>query len=110
MGCPNTIILGVPKNFNSPEGHEYFRKELESFTGRLEEFACTKLDQKKLAESIKLYDSIRKAISELYKYQAVTHPPIKWREVFEVVHAGFSLDREQYLSLLHELIKELKEN
>lgn len=105
----NTLILGVPRNFYLPEGQEYFRKELESFTQKLEEFAGKKLDKNKLAKSIKLYTNIRKAIKNLYKYQAIDNPPIKWREVFDVVHAGFYLDREKYLSLLQELIKELKE-
>jgi benzoyl-CoA reductase/2-hydroxyglutaryl-CoA dehydratase subunit BcrC/BadD/HgdB len=105
----NTLILGVPRNFYLPEGQEYFRKELESFTQKLEEFAGKKLDKNKLAESIKLYSNIRRAIKDLYKYQAVDNPPIKWREIFDVVHAGFYLDRKRYLSLLQELLKELKE-
>lgn len=105
----NTLILGVPRNFYLPEGQEYFSKELEFFTHKLEEFAGNKLDKNKLAESIKLYSGIRKAIKDLYKYQAVANPLIKWREVFDAVHAGFYLDREKYLSLLQELLKELKE-
>ncbi len=105
----NTIILGVPKNFYLPEGREYFWKELEFFTHKLEEFSGNKLDKNKLAESIKLYNGIRENIKELYKYQAVDIPPIKWREVFDAVHAGFYLDRKRYLSLLQELLKELKE-
>ncbi len=105
----NTLILGVPRNFYLSEGQEYFTKELEFFTKKLEEFAGSKLDTNKLAESIKLYNGIRKATKDLYKYQAVAHPPIKWREVFDVVHAGYYLDREKYLSLLKELLIELKE-
>ncbi len=105
----NTDILGVPKNFDLPEGQEYFRKEVEAFTHRLEKFAGTELDKKKLAESIKLYNSIRKSIIELYKYQSADKPPIKWREVFDIVQAGYYLDRGRYNSLLQELLKELKE-
>ena len=104
-----TLILGVPRNFSLPEGQEYFRKELESFTQKLEEFAGNKLDDKKLAESIRLYAEIRKSIKELYRFQAVENAPVKWREVFDVVHAGFYLDREKYLLLLKELLKELEE-
>ena len=105
----NTLVLGVPKHFSEPEGQEYFWKELESFTQKLEEFGGTKLDTKKLSKSIKLYADIRKSIRKLYKYQAIRNQPIKWREVFDVVHAGFYLDREKYLSLLQELLTELKE-
>ncbi|NJD53959.1 MAG: 2-hydroxyacyl-CoA dehydratase [Candidatus Methanoperedens sp.] len=105
----NTLVLGVPRNFSLPEGQKYFWKELESFTQKLEEFAGTKIDQKKLSGSIELFANIRKSIKELYKFQAVEIPLIKWRDVFDVVHAGFYLDREQYLSLLQELLKELNE-
>lgn len=105
----NTLILGVPKHFSEPEGQEYFRKELESFTRKLEEFGGTELDSNKLSESIKLYNDIRKSLKQLYKYQAIGHQPIKWREVFDVVHAGFYLNRKKYLSLLQELLTELKE-
>ncbi len=105
----NTLVLVVPRNYYLPEAQEFFRKELQSFTHRLEEFAGNKLDNNKLAESIKLFNSIRKTIKELYKYQAADKPSIQWREVFNVVHAGFYLDREKYLSLLKELLKELKE-
>ncbi len=105
----NTVILGVPRNFSLPEGQEYFFKELESFTQKLEEFAGTKLDTNKLAASIKLYADIRSSIKQLYKYQSISTQPLKWREVFDAVHAGFYLDREKYLSLLQELLKELKE-
>jgi benzoyl-CoA reductase/2-hydroxyglutaryl-CoA dehydratase subunit BcrC/BadD/HgdB len=105
----NTLVLGVPRNFYLPEGREYFEKELESFAQKLEEFAGKKIEAKKLEESVKLYNGIRYAIKELYKYQAADNPPIKWREVFEVVHAGNFLDRKQYLALLQELLNELKE-
>lgn len=87
----NTLILGVPRNFTSPEGQVYFRKEVEAFTQKLEEFAGNKLDNNTLAESIKLYNSIRKSIKELYNYQAIDKAPLKWREVFDVIHAGFYL-------------------
>ncbi|MCL4436800.1 MAG: 2-hydroxyacyl-CoA dehydratase family protein [Thaumarchaeota archaeon] len=104
-----TIVLGVPRNFYLPEGKKYFRQELEWFTQKLEEFAENKLDKNKLAESIKLYNGIRNAVKELYDYQAADNPTIKWREVFDIIHAGYYLDKELYLSLLRELMEELKE-
>lgn len=105
----NTIILGVPRNFASPEGKRYFEAELQRFTAELEDFAGKKLEKQKLAEAIALYSEIRSAIQTLYKYQAADGAPIKWREVFNVVHAGYYLDRKQYLSLLKELVKELEQ-
>lgn len=104
-----TAILGVPKNFFLPESHEYFYRELESFTKKLEEFAGSTLDQNKLESSIKLYDVIRTAINALYRYQSAKNPLISWHELYNVVHAGYYLDRAEYASLLNELLSELKD-
>jgi len=106
----NTVILGVPRNFSSPEGKSYFESELQRFVNDLEDFSGKKLEETKLSQAIKLYDEIRFAIRTLYEYQAADNPPIKWREVFNIVHAGFYLDRKKYLSLLKELLTEIEEN
>lgn len=102
-----TAILGVPRNFYYPEGQEYFEKELAFFTKKLEAFSGTKLDKDKLLETIQLYNGIRASIQTLYTYQAADNPAITWKEVFDVVHAGFYLDRAQYHQLLNELLAEL---
>lgn len=104
----NTLVLGVPRNFYDDDGRDYFRTEVEFLTSRLEELAAGKLDEKKLADSIKLYNEINKSVMELYKFPSLYCEPIKWREVFEVVQAGYRLDREKYLLLLKELLDELK--
>jgi benzoyl-CoA reductase/2-hydroxyglutaryl-CoA dehydratase subunit BcrC/BadD/HgdB len=101
-----TVVLGVPRNFATKEGHEYFRKEVEFFTKKLEEFAGVTLEQSKLEETIRLYDGIRKAIKTLYRFQSLDNAPISWREVSGVINAGYNLDRRQYLELLEELIAE----
>ncbi len=105
----NTLILDVPKNFHLPEGEEYYRKEVADFAGKLEDFAGVNLDAGKLAESVQLHNSIRAAIRKLYDYQAATDPAISWREVYNVVQAGYYLCRNKYLTLLQELLAELKE-
>jgi benzoyl-CoA reductase/2-hydroxyglutaryl-CoA dehydratase subunit BcrC/BadD/HgdB len=104
----NTLILDVPKNFYLPEGQEYYRKEVADFTAKLEEFSGNKLDLKKLAESVKLFNEIRESIKELYNYQASVKPLISWREVYNVVQANYYLCKSQYLGLLKELLAELK--
>jgi benzoyl-CoA reductase/2-hydroxyglutaryl-CoA dehydratase subunit BcrC/BadD/HgdB len=104
-----TLILGVPRNFATEEGRAYFRKELAHFTGRLEEIAGVKLTRERLAGSIALYDGIRDATHELYKYQAGDNALIGWLETLEVVQAGNFLDRRLFLTLLTELNAELKQ-
>ena len=105
-----TIVLGVPRNFATTEGHEYFRKEVEFFTKKLELFAGTALEQSRLEEAISIYNNIREAIKTLYRYQSLDNAPLSWRQVSSVINAGYNLDRLTYLELLQELIKEIEKN
>lgn len=104
----NTLLLDVPKNFHLPEGVEYYRKEVADFAAKLEKFAGKKLNAKKLAESVELHNNIRSAVIKLYDYQAASNPAISWREAYNVVQAGYYLDRNDYLTLLQELLAELQ--
>lgn len=105
-----TLLLGVPRNFATKEGHEYFRKEVEFFTRKLEEFAEVTLELSRLQEAIEIYDGIREAIKTLYRYQSLDSTPLKWRDLSTVINAGYNLDRRRYLDLLLELILEVEEN
>jgi benzoyl-CoA reductase/2-hydroxyglutaryl-CoA dehydratase subunit BcrC/BadD/HgdB len=105
-----TLILGVPRNFQTPHAQEYFLKEVEGFTRQLETFSGKKIDGSTLATSIELYNNIRTALKTLYSYSSHDiSPVITWREVYAVVHAGYYLDRQEYLTLLRELLLEIGE-
>jgi benzoyl-CoA reductase/2-hydroxyglutaryl-CoA dehydratase subunit BcrC/BadD/HgdB len=104
----NTLVLGVPRNSTTYEGHDYYKGELKFFTEKLEEYAGRKLEKSRLEETIALYRDIRNAIVELYYLQAAPRSPLKWTEVYNVVLAGNYLDRIEYLKLLKELIREVK--
>ncbi|MDF2925745.1 MAG: 2-hydroxyglutaryl-CoA dehydratase D-component [Paenibacillaceae bacterium] len=102
------VILGVPRNFYWPEAQVYFTKEVEYFVSRLEELSGTKLDQAKLAETIQLYNRTRSAIVKLYDYQATREQFISWEETYDIIHAGYVLDRKEYTDLLESLLEELE--
>lgn len=103
----NTLVLGVPYNFSQPAGVQYFRKEVAALVHRLEEFAGTKLDPAKLAESIRLYEDTRAALRALFDYQKEQDAPITWRDSYEIIQAGNYLDPAEYLQLLRQLLNEL---
>jgi len=105
-----TFFLGIPRNFQTPHAREYFTKEVEGFTRRLEEFSGETISSDALAASIGLYNNIREAIRTLYAHAAHDSlPVITWREVYEVVHAGYHLDRQEYLTFLQDLVREVRE-
>ena len=103
----DVLIVGVPRNFYLDEANVYFAKELRHFVERLETFAGARLTTEKLAEAIALHDAIRAEILAIYAYQAVRQPLVTWEEVFDVIQAGYVLDRREYLGLLRELHAEL---
>lgn len=103
-----TVALSVPRNYYLPEARVYFREEMKEFVRQMERLSGKSLVEERLRQSIKLYADIRRSLEEVYHYQALEYPPISWREVFEVTHAGFYLDRRQYLSYLHELLAEVR--
>ncbi|APM38937.1 2-hydroxyacyl-CoA dehydratase subunit D [Clostridium kluyveri] len=103
----NTEIIGVPYNFDVPAGKTYFRNEIKAFTEKLEKIAGKKIEQEKLEKSVEIYKEIRESIKRLYKWQAEPIAPISWREVYNIVQAGYYLDKEIYLNLLRELLTEL---
>jgi benzoyl-CoA reductase/2-hydroxyglutaryl-CoA dehydratase subunit BcrC/BadD/HgdB len=100
-------ILGVPRNFYLEEAHTYFTEELRHLVERLEGVTGTKLDQERLADSVALYNGIRDEIVAIYQYQATLQPKISWEQVYDVIQAGFVLDRREYLDLLKDLRAEL---
>ncbi|WP_295458578.1 2-hydroxyacyl-CoA dehydratase family protein [uncultured Thiodictyon sp.] len=101
------IILGVPRNFYLQEAHTYFAAELRHFVSRLEAISGVTLTRERLADSIALYNGIRDAIVRIYPYQATKNPAISWEQVFDVIQAGYVLDRREYLGLLESLLAEL---
>ena len=100
-------IIGVPRNFYLDEAQTYFTAELKNFVERLEAFSGNKLTTERLAESIALYNAIRDEIVAIYDYQATLRPLISWEQVFDVIQAGYVLDRREYLDLLRALHAEL---
>jgi benzoyl-CoA reductase/2-hydroxyglutaryl-CoA dehydratase subunit BcrC/BadD/HgdB len=102
------VFLGVPRNFALPEARPYFYGEIDEFAGKLEAIAGQSLDPAKLAESTELLAGIRESVLALYEIQSRADAPISWREVYEVVQAGFALDRRRYADLLADLLREAK--
>jgi benzoyl-CoA reductase/2-hydroxyglutaryl-CoA dehydratase subunit BcrC/BadD/HgdB len=103
-----SLFLGVPRDPSSPSAQKYFHHEVEHFTQQLEDLVGKKVESIDLAVSIGLYQNIRDAINELYHFLDSGGSPLNWKEVREVVHAGYYLDKTHYLSLLQELLSEIK--
>ncbi|OPX44976.1 R-phenyllactate dehydratase beta subunit [Ruminiclostridium hungatei] len=105
----DVVVLGVPRNVYWEEAIEYFTQEAKEFTRLLEERAGVSVDKKKLAEAVDLFNKIRAALKEIYQYQASKGNVISWLEVYDLIQAGYVLDKQEYLQLLQQTLAELKE-
>jgi benzoyl-CoA reductase/2-hydroxyglutaryl-CoA dehydratase subunit BcrC/BadD/HgdB len=103
------LILGVPRNFYWPEAQVYFTKEVEYLVKRLEELSGTKLEEEKLKDAIELYNQTRATIIRIYDYQATRSRQITWEETYDIIQAGYYLDRKEYLHLLQQVLEEVEE-
>ena len=105
----DVVVLAVPRNFAEDDAKTYFVHEANEFTRLLEERAGIALDPARLAESVALYNDIRKTLKSIYTFQAAKDNVISWEEVYDLIQAGELLDKHEYLSLLHQTLAELKE-
>lgn len=103
-----TFYLTHPLNPPTEKEKEFYEGEITHFVRQLEEVAGKKLDTNRLEESVDLFNKTRENLKELYRLQSLNGFPMKWSEVLRIIHAGFLLDANQYLSFLDETIKEAK--
>ena len=103
-----TQFIGVPRSPYSVASHKYFRHEFENFTRNLELLAQRKLDPLDLADSVDLFQNIRDVTKKIVQSLLISNFPLSWKEVTEVIHAGYYLDKGDYLSLLQELLSEIE--
>ncbi|MDR1931888.1 MAG: 2-hydroxyacyl-CoA dehydratase family protein [Spirochaetales bacterium] len=103
-----TEIIGVPYNFQTAAGKQYFRKETAAFAAKLEKISGKKITAESLKYAVDVYTAIRAAIRALYRIQAGQETPITWHEVYDVVQAAYYLDKDVYLRLLQELLAEIE--
>jgi benzoyl-CoA reductase/2-hydroxyglutaryl-CoA dehydratase subunit BcrC/BadD/HgdB len=106
----NVELLGVPYNHESEAAFSYFRSEVKAFAKKMERVSGNEISEEALGKSVALFESIRSSIRELYERQSRPETPISWREVYETVQAGYYLDKEEYLTLLRELLDEIGES
>ncbi|BBB90019.1 MAG TPA: 2-hydroxyacyl-CoA dehydratase family protein [Methylomusa anaerophila] len=103
------LVIPVPRNFYQEQGVKYFEDVIADFAGGLEEFAGVKLDIQELDKSVALYQKIRQGIRDIYQLLTKPDPSVTWREVYELVQAGFFLDRSEYLTLITEFLAEAQQ-
>lgn len=105
-----TLYVTIPHLPPGPPEYEFFTHEMEWFSDQLSRISGSKLDPRRLKESVELYNSIRSCLQELYSVQAEDNPPIQWKGVYRLIQAGFLLAPESFLELLRDVVSETRES
>ncbi len=100
-------FINVP-HMMGPDSDEFYRKELEYFIKKLEEFSGKKLDEGKLREAIKLYNRRRALLRKLYELRKINPPLVSGTEVTKVLVAGMGIPAAEHIELLQGVIGEIK--
>ena len=104
--------VGVPQTSNRfrtrQQAIDYFTGELKELKQSLEELSGRKITDKRLRETARFYNLVRSRMRRLYEYTRTESFLISWREVFKISHAGFLLDRTQFLQEITKMAETLK--
>ncbi len=105
--APFNHLINVP-HMMGPSSSEFYKKELQYFIHRLEEFAGRKLDDAKLKDAIKLYNRRRALLRELYDLRKENPPRVTGTEITKVLVAGMGIPGAEHIKLIEALIEEVK--
>jgi len=100
-------FINVP-HMMGPSSDEFYKKELEYFIKRLEEFSGKKLDCGKLRDAIKLYNRRRALLRELYELRKANPPLVSGTEITKVLVAGMGIPAAEHIDLVQTFIAEVK--
>ena len=104
---PFNHMINVP-HMMGPSSDIFYRKELDYFIKRLEEFSGTKLDQNKLRDAVKLYNRRRALLRELYDLRKENPPRVSGTEITKVLVAGMGIPALEHIDLVQDYIDEIK--
>jgi bzd-type benzoyl-CoA reductase N subunit len=104
---PFNHMINVP-HMMGPSSDIFYRKELDYFIKRLEEFSGTKLDQNKLRDAVKLYNRRRALLRELYDLRKENPPRVSGAEITKVLVVGMGIPALEHIELVQDYIDEIK--
>lgn len=103
-----THMISIPHKL-SDQGIDFFRAQLQELRKVLEEMSGQPISRDALRDSIALYNRSRRLLREIYELRRADPPPLSGAEALEMVRAGWTMPREQYLERLKTLREELQD-
>ncbi len=88
----------------------FFSKELERFTEHLSSFLSTEFDEKRLSDSVKIYNTYRKLCGDFERLRAHEKPKIRADEFMALILSSISMLKEDFISMAEKLPEMLKDH
>jgi len=101
-----THMVNVPHTV-TPATERFFRRELDFFKERVEQFAGAPIDERALEATIDLYNRNRELVWDLYRLRKTDPPRLSGAEMLEVLIAGGGLPAAEFEDLLREVYAEV---
>jgi bcr-type benzoyl-CoA reductase subunit C len=103
---PLQFNLMIPSRLDSELSRTYLKAELERFKNFLES-GVGKITPQNLNASIRLFNSIREKVAEIYARRLKWYREISGSDFARIIRAGYLINRQRYLELLNELLNVL---
>jgi bcr-type benzoyl-CoA reductase subunit C len=97
----------LPRQVDRPSARDYLVYELLRLKEALEEFSGKKITEKKIKDSIALYNSNRRLLGGLFTLHDKNPAAISNKELYTIVKASLLISREELNWLLHQLVSAL---
>ncbi len=99
-----------PVKLNTPESRDYMYAVLERFRNELGKALGEHISDTDLSESIKTFNKLRNKLKELYEIRKEKPYLISGEDIYYVLRASMTMDREEFASQLEDFILELKKD
>jgi benzoyl-CoA reductase/2-hydroxyglutaryl-CoA dehydratase subunit BcrC/BadD/HgdB len=104
---PYMDILYAPRKRDEEAVHLYLG-DLEDFRDRLSQYRLSRIPDRDIANSIRVYNRGRELMHRLYELRKGDRPPVTGAEALEVSKAAARLPRERFNELMEQLLDEIR--
>ena len=104
-----SYYLYMPHGVQSPRAYPYLRGELADFKKSLEKWTGKTITNEDLDRAIKVYNTNRRLMKQVYEYRKKSDPPLTGLEAMELVVSSQMTDKEEHNHALKGLLEALPE-
>lgn len=110
LNIPEQFHLDVvlPVKLDTPSAKKYMADVLEKFRKDLGRTLGKDITQAQLAKSVKTYNKIRALVNKLYEIRCANPQIISGADFHAVIKAAMIMDRDEYLKILNQIVKQLQ--